>query len=58
MSIRPGSFKAEVYTQLGLTLTYQPHQQKVIAQATPLGYMYVRKCPRGDTTHNPMGSGL
>jgi len=40
--------KAEVYTQLGLTLTYQPHQQKVIAQAAPLGYMYVRKCPRGD----------
>jgi hypothetical protein len=40
--------KAEVYTQLGLSLTYDPGGKKVQAEARPL--MYVRKCPRSKGT--------
>ncbi len=40
--------KTEIYAQLGLTLTYQPEEKKVIARARPPDSMYVRTCPRGD----------
>ncbi len=40
--------KAEIYAQMGLTLTYQPEEKKVIAKARPLDSMYVRTCPRSD----------
>ena len=40
--------KAEVYSQLGLTLTYHPEDKRVIAEARPETIMYVGKCPRGD----------
>ena len=39
--------KAQIYSQLGLALTYHPGSQTVRAEARPLP-MYVRKCPRGD----------
>jgi site-specific DNA recombinase len=38
--------KAEVYSQLGLTLTYHPEDKRVIAEARPETIMYVGKCPR------------
>jgi hypothetical protein len=38
--------KAQIYSQLGLALTYHPGSQTVRAEARPLP-MYVRKCPRG-----------
>lgn len=40
--------KAEVYSRLGLTLTYHPEDKRVIAEARPETIMYVGKCPRGD----------
>ncbi|ABD11403.1 hypothetical protein Francci3_2029 [Frankia casuarinae] len=40
--------KAEIYTQLGLQLTYEPGAHRVIAEAKPQGIMYERECPRGD----------
>ena len=40
--------KAEVYQQLGLTLTYDPAVKRVKAEARPESIMYVGKCPRGD----------
>ena len=46
--------KAEVYSQLGLTLTYHPEDKRVIAEARPETIMYVGKCPRGDCTKKPM----
>jgi hypothetical protein len=39
--------KAQIYSQLGLALTYDPGSQTIRAEARPLP-MYVRKCPRGD----------
>ena len=42
--------KTEIYAQLGLTLTYQPEEKKVIARAKPLDAMYVRACPRSEPT--------
>jgi site-specific DNA recombinase len=42
--------KTEIYGQLGLRLTYQPEEKKVIARARPLDSMYVRTCPRGERT--------
>ncbi|MEX5636355.1 zinc ribbon domain-containing protein [Parafrankia sp. FMc2] len=40
--------KAEIYTQLGLELTYEPGGNRVIAEAKPSTIMYGRECPRGD----------
>ena len=40
--------KAEVYRQLGLTLTCDPAARRVKAEARPESIMYVGKCPRGD----------
>jgi hypothetical protein len=40
---------AEVYQQLGLTLTYDPAAKRVKAEARPESIMYVRECPRGDS---------
>jgi hypothetical protein len=39
--------KAEVYSRLGLTLTYHPQERLVAAEARPESFMYVGKCPRG-----------
>jgi hypothetical protein len=39
--------KAQIYTNLGLRLTYQPGQNKVIAEAAPPAIMYEGSCPRG-----------
>ena len=46
--------KTEIYGHLGLRLTYQPEERKVIAQARPLDSMYVTTCPRGEPTDKPM----
>ena len=40
--------KADVYGQLGLTLTYDPAARRVKAEARPESIMYVGTCPRGD----------
>jgi site-specific DNA recombinase len=40
--------KAEIYGQLGLTLTYHPKEKRVVAEARPASIMYVGACPRGD----------
>ena len=40
--------KAEVYSRLGLTLTYYPNDKRVAAEARPATIMYVGACPRGD----------
>ncbi|WP_261574775.1 hypothetical protein [Frankia gtarii] len=45
--------KAEIYSQLGLQLTYQPGAHRVIAEAQPQAIMYKRECPRGDSNHYP-----
>jgi hypothetical protein len=45
--------KAEIYQQLGLTLTYQPANKLVTAQAKPDPIMYVGTCPRTDRYRNP-----
>ncbi|WP_261561840.1 recombinase family protein [Frankia tisae] len=47
------SDKAEIYTQLGLELTYEPGDNRVIAEAKPLPIMYEGECPRGDSNHYP-----
>ena len=39
--------KNQIYTDLGLTLTYQPHERKMIAQVS-LDDHVLTKCPRGD----------
>lgn len=39
--------KAEVYGQLGLTLTYDPAARRVKAEARPESIMYIGTCPRG-----------
>jgi len=39
--------KAEIYSQLGLTLTYHPNEKRVVAEARPASIMYVGACPRG-----------
>ena len=46
--------KAEVYGQLGLTLTYDPAARKVKAEARPESIMYVGTCPRAECTNKPM----
>ena len=40
--------KAEVYSRLGLTLTYHQDHKRVDAKMNPNSVMYVRACPRGD----------
>jgi site-specific DNA recombinase len=40
--------RAEVHRQLGLKLTYQPAEKKVIAEANASAIMYQSECPRGD----------
>jgi site-specific DNA recombinase len=40
--------KAEVYSRLGLTLTYRPGGKRVIAEVRPNLGVYVSECPRGD----------
>ena len=40
--------KAEVYSRLGLRLTYHPGGKRVIAEVRPDLGVYVRECPRGD----------
>jgi hypothetical protein len=42
--------KAQVYSRLGLTLTYHPNEKRVAAEARPASIMYVGACPRGDCT--------
>jgi hypothetical protein len=39
--------KAEVYSRLGLTLTYHPGGKRVIAEGRPNLGVYVSECPRG-----------
>lgn len=39
--------KAEIYSQLGLTLTYHPNEKRVVAEARPAQVMYVGAYPRG-----------
>lgn len=39
---------AEVYSELGLTLTYHPEDKRLIAEARPETVMYVGKCPRSE----------
>jgi site-specific DNA recombinase len=39
--------KAEVYSRLGLTLTYHPEERRVLAEMRSKADMYVEKCPRG-----------
>ena len=40
--------KAKIYTGVGLRLTYEPGQNKVIAEARPPAIMYEGLCRRGD----------
>ena len=40
--------KAEVYSRLGLTLTYHPEGRRMEVEMRPNLGVYVRKCPRGD----------
>ena len=50
--------KAEIYSRLGLTLTYHPNEKRVVAEARPASIMYVGACPRGDlnphSRHRPL----
>jgi hypothetical protein len=41
--------KAEVYSQLGLTLTYHPEDRRMEVEMRPDLGVYVEKCPRPDT---------
>lgn len=46
--------KAEVYSRLGVTLTYHPNEKRVAAEARPASIMYVGARPRGVCTTKPM----
>jgi hypothetical protein len=46
--------KAEVYSRLGLTLTYYPHEKRVAAEARPASIMNVREYPRATALKRPM----
>jgi site-specific DNA recombinase len=46
--------KAEIYSQLGLTLTYHPNEKRVVAETRPSSIMYVGACPRTECTKKPM----
>jgi len=45
--------KAEIYTQLGLHLTYEPGAHRVIAKTKPKRSCTKGTCPRGESTRNP-----
>ena len=45
--------KNAIYTELGLTLTYQPAANKIIAQTEP-GRSCNKTCPRGDLPEDHM----
>jgi hypothetical protein len=45
---------AEIYSQLGLTLTYHPNEKRVEAEAQPAQVTYVGKCLRGICTKKPI----
>jgi site-specific DNA recombinase len=51
-SARPDE-KAQLYSQLGLTMIYHPNASAVRVTARPLLNMYVKGCPRGDLNTNP-----
>jgi site-specific DNA recombinase len=46
-SARPDQ-KAQLYSELGLTMIYDPSAAAVRVTARPLSNMYVKGCPRGD----------
>jgi hypothetical protein len=46
--------KAKIYAGVGLRLTYEPGQNKVIAEAKPAAIMYDGSCPRRDLNPNYM----
>jgi len=46
--------KAEIYSQLGLALTYHPNEKRAVAEARPTQVMYVGFLVRGDCTQKPM----
>jgi site-specific DNA recombinase len=46
--------KAKIYSGVGLKLTYQPGQNKVIAEAKPPTIMYEGSCPRTELNPNYM----
>ena len=48
--------KSKIYAGVGLRLTYQPGQNKVIAEAQPTAIMYEGSCPRGNTNQTPTGT--
>jgi hypothetical protein len=48
--------KAEIYAQLGLTLTYHPDEKRVVAEARPATIMYVGACPRGHSNQSGTSS--
>ncbi|GIH21411.1 hypothetical protein [Rugosimonospora africana] len=48
--------KAKIYSGIGLRLTYQPGQNKVIAEAKPSAIMYEGSCPRPDRYRDPTGA--
>jgi site-specific DNA recombinase len=45
--------KAQVYSRLGVTLTYHPNETRVAAEARPASIMYVGACPRGTAPKSP-----
>ena len=45
--------KAEVYSQLGLRLTYRPGRQEVIAEARRSATMYEGQCPESAPPTTP-----
>lgn len=45
--------KAQLYSELGLTMIYDPSASAVRVTARPLSSMYVKGCPRGDLNANP-----
>jgi hypothetical protein len=50
--------KTEIYSRLGLTLTYHPNEKRVVAEARPASVMYVGACPRRDLNpHSPSAHG-
>ncbi len=48
--------RAEVYSRLGLTLTYHPEDRKMEVEMRPNLGVYVGKCPRINCTKKPMAS--
>lgn len=46
--------RAQLYSQLGLTMTYDPAASAVRVAVRPQANMYVRTCPRRGRTHKPI----